>query len=249
MSHSRKAAFLGDSDFPNAVKSDKQGRQLKLYHEFYERYSSLDLSNRTDRPMAIAGLEKRLISALCSPGGYGIMHLNFPRDLLWQRQDQNRSLERVTFDHSSRVPSWSWMAFHGEIRYMNVPLGDVIWEERIISPFQLSDLATDTGYDTQHPHEFNAPISVLTREREPDTTIDRPRLLIQDDMTFSLQEPIKCIVVARGKRNLQLYAILVHLVKEEDGVQIFERSGVAYLTKNDIAVETSAEHPCIGRIQ
>jgi hypothetical protein len=96
--------------------------KIQLYQDLYERYSNLALSVKTDRPIAIKGLETRLIRTFETVGGYGIFDLYLHRGLLWQRSGD--TLDRIT-SRGERVPSWSWMAYEGGIRYMDVPLGGV----------------------------------------------------------------------------------------------------------------------------
>ena len=79
-----------------------------LYRDLYESYSKLELSYSTDRPVAIRGLEKRLLRALDTKGGYGVFDIYLRRGLLWQRDQA--SLERIDFSGKKEqelVPSWS----------------------------------------------------------------------------------------------------------------------------------------------
>ena len=66
------AAFLGDPNFPTYTEEKVKGAQIYLFMRLYEQYSRLSFAHPTDRPVAIAGLEKRLTSAFHDRGGAGI---------------------------------------------------------------------------------------------------------------------------------------------------------------------------------
>lgn len=227
---SRKAAFLGDSNFPHSVEAFKHGRQIQHYQGLYERYSSLGLSYPGDRPVAIAGLEQRLLAALKSTGGYGVFQSNFYRGLLWHRQHGCQTLKRIECGKLPyQVPSWSWMAFDGEIRYMNAPLGGVTWNPEVICPFELPNLESPTPFKVQHPIEFKAPVLSLKGER--------PKLLLQDEPSRKLDEPLKCVIIGNDKlddsKSRQHYAIILSSIHDGSD-RLYERVGVAYLTEGEL---------------
>src|SRR5438477_11418672 len=116
MHNSRKASFLGDSDFPRSVDSFVKGMKIDLYQDLYERFSNLQLSFPEDRPVAIKGLETRLIRTFGTTGGFGIFDIYLHRCLLWQRSGD--TLRRIPSFRGGQVPSWSWMAYTGGIRYL-----------------------------------------------------------------------------------------------------------------------------------
>lgn len=240
----RKAAFLGDSNFPHSVEAFKHGRQIQHYQGLYERYSSLGLSNQEDRPVAIAGLEQRLMTALKSTGGYGIFQSNFHRDLLWHRQHGRPTLERIKFGKSVQVPSWSWMAFGGEIRYMNAPLGGVEWNRKVISPFKVPNEG-NSSFGAQHPIEFQAPVRRLKGER--------PKLLLQDEPCRELDSPLKCVVIGSNKdgsaKSRQHYAIILSSIRKNGSHQFYERVGVAYLTEEELSNVENEQETEVGTIR
>ncbi|OHE92908.1 hypothetical protein CORC01_11775 [Colletotrichum orchidophilum] len=234
----RKAAFLADSNFPHSVESFKQGRQLQHYHDLYERYSSLGLTYETDKPRAIAGLEKRLMTALKSIGGYGVFESNFHRDLLWQRRNTGTSLRRIAFPPGERVPSWSWMAFDGEIRYMNVPFGDIDRATDITSPFErLSDDNMAGAPYLSGEAYFRARAHTLIDEN--------PARLILDDPERIWPQPLMCVVIGTSKQHkndlLRHYALIIAPIENSKEDKVFERVGVAYLSKEEVSIEEEAE--------
>ncbi|KAH8647683.1 hypothetical protein BX600DRAFT_518111 [Xylariales sp. PMI_506] len=133
------AAFLGDSNFPTVLMNSSRGGQIKLYQDLYMQYSRLAFSRISDRPIAIAGLEKRLLQSLHIGGAFGVFddrqsYLN--RSLLWHRGSDFDSLRPIQFPADLRagplppVPSWSWMAYEGGIDYLEPPFLEVEWEKQ-----------------------------------------------------------------------------------------------------------------------
>lgn len=64
------------------------------------------------------------------------------RSLLWHRAPEVGGLEEIDFKaKKSAPPSWSWMAYKGGIDYLELPFGQVEWEENeIVSPWSSSAL-------------------------------------------------------------------------------------------------------------
>jgi hypothetical protein len=217
---------------------------LRLYQNLYERYSTLGLSYPTDRQRAIAGLEKRLMKALKSSGGYGIFQSKdekknyFHRGLLWQRSGAR--IERIKFKSEDQVPSWSWMAFNGGIRYMNVPLGDIEKAKDTVSPFErLETGMLHTDISSGSTAELQAPVRTLATET--------PEWLILDEPERILAKPLKCVIIGRrikqavdGQRTH--YAMVISFLSVEEGVEIYERAGVAYLGTAEILPEQDKKY-------
>ncbi|KAI1739748.1 hypothetical protein F4680DRAFT_448744 [Xylaria scruposa] len=65
--------FLGDHDFPNLGLQYFKDERIQLIQYLYMRYSELNLTNDTDRPAAISGLQKRLGRTFKSGADYGII--------------------------------------------------------------------------------------------------------------------------------------------------------------------------------
>lgn len=79
---SNKAAFLSDPVSPKVATNSTKGSQIRLYESLYRQYSTLQFTKAYDRPIAIAGLEQRLIRAFGKPGGFGVFNRYFRRSLL-----------------------------------------------------------------------------------------------------------------------------------------------------------------------
>lgn len=147
-------SFLGDPAFPKTAVESSRGGRITLYQDLYARYSRLQLRDPRDRPIAIAGLEKRLIQSLHLRGGFGILddarHGLLRRSLLWRRGSDEIYLQKIDFNKHGVVastepapPTWSWMAYMGAIEYLNLPFDQIEWEEKdLISPWSNSPIDT-----------------------------------------------------------------------------------------------------------
>ncbi|RSL92037.1 hypothetical protein CEP52_014033 [Fusarium oligoseptatum] len=131
--NNRKASFLGDANFPHSAEQYVKGLKIEFFQDLYVRYSKLALSFASDRPIAIRGLENRLLSTFKTTGGYGLIDRYLHRSLLWKCG--GKTLKRIASTRGEAVPSWSWMAYDGAIDYVSAPGGKVSWFSNIKSPF------------------------------------------------------------------------------------------------------------------
>lgn len=242
--HSRKASFLGDPNFPRSVDQFAKGLRIEIFQDLYERYSRLALSYPSDRPIAIRGLESRLINTFGTSGGIGIFEIYLHRSLLWQRAGD--TLKSITSFRDAPVSSWSWMAYDGPIRYLNVPFGDVAWSENITSPFskdgsrnaEVSGNLRDNKVIATSPLELEAPVwNILYAESGQ---------RIMDDPGRAFGQPIQCVVFGKSKvppmnESQKHWVLLVHPKKVADDVTVYERVGVGVLKKRDIAFNKPEE--------
>jgi hypothetical protein len=98
---------------------------VKFIHFLFEDYSNRDLTEPRDRLVAASGLEARIAGALNCRSKYGIFETHLHRNLLWQASD--KKMARIAYEKNQGVPSWSWMAFSGGIRFMEIEMGSVSW--------------------------------------------------------------------------------------------------------------------------
>ncbi|KAH8901702.1 HET-domain-containing protein, partial [Thozetella sp. PMI_491] len=195
-----KASFLGDSDFPNSALKYFKGGRIMFFQSIYERYSSLGFTRHEDRPIAIAGLEKRLARTFETRGGYGVFDNYLQRGLLWQRASDS-SLSRIQYPGDRHVPSWSWMAFRGPIKYMEIPFDGAAWSQDLESPF----VSGTEGWDGRHwgadqstrPTDLMAHARKLTMER-----VEMLKRLIFDDPQQYEADTLRCIVVGTEKKEI-----------------------------------------------
>lgn len=203
-----------------------------LYQDLYERYSKLALSFNTDRPVAIRGLENRLMRALGSQGGFGVLDIYLRRGLLWQRD--KATLERIDFSDSTEqepVPSWSWMAYAGAIRYMDVPLGGAEWtqwKQDIVSPWK----------EARNDNNALLELEVLVRDLKD---IKPGALIFLDEPSRTFDHPFKCVIVGSSKASNQskgqVYYLLIVTPLSQREEYIYERAGVACLHKHQIVLD------------
>lgn len=127
---------LGSSQFPlSATVSLSEDRGVPssptIYEDCFTAYSKLSLSFSTDRPLAISALERRLSNFYVHEFAYGISEVHLCRSLLWHRPSRKHWMQRIADPRlglgAHGVPSWSWMAYRGEISYRLVPPGHVNW--------------------------------------------------------------------------------------------------------------------------
>jgi hypothetical protein len=97
---------------------------MDLLRFLLEDYSKRGLTKKTDKCVAISGLETRIAGALQCQSKYGVFERYLHRNILWQASDCK--MERIEYENQN-VPSWSWMAYNGGIRFMNIRFGAVDW--------------------------------------------------------------------------------------------------------------------------
>ena len=100
------------------------------FEDVFIRYSKLALTHIGDRPVAISGLTKRLERFYNSKITYGIVHRYLHKSLLWQRSGE-RGMNGIYHIDTMVIPSWSWLAVQGEIRYNISHLRGVSWNRDI----------------------------------------------------------------------------------------------------------------------
>lgn len=235
---SRKASFLGDSNFPQSVDPYVKGMKIELYQDLYERYSKLALSFPADRPIAIKGLETRLIKTFGTTGSYGVFELYLHRCLLWQRAEA--TLKHIDSFHSTMVPSWSWMAYEGAIRYVDVPYGRVSWRKDIVSPFarvkELDETAelVPEGSKAIMDLEIEAPAWDFVRLEEQEIVWDEP--------DRNISRPPKCVIIGESKHpspvdNRMCWVLIIALLHSVSGFEVWERVGVGHFRRQYIGMD------------
>jgi hypothetical protein len=123
LSPGRKKDFVSDPHFPDRLLQRGSLNAWEFIRDLLEDYTKRDLTEKRDRRFAISGLEERIASVLGCDSKYGIFQQYIHRNLLWQSFDNK--LERIAYDY--HVPSWSWMAYSGGIRFMEILWNEVDW--------------------------------------------------------------------------------------------------------------------------
>ncbi|KAH8895808.1 hypothetical protein GQ53DRAFT_792351 [Thozetella sp. PMI_491] len=233
------AAFLGDPNFPQIVIDARQWEKILRYQDFYRKYSRLGLTNLYDRPLAIDGLQQRLLRAMKAKGGFGVFDEGvnkglLRRSLLWHRGSDITSLSRIKFPSDcaiSAVPSWSWMSYAGGIDYLSLEFGGIAWED-VVSPwFRNMD-----GRPRTERREANITLTAVACDFDSAGAMTDEGWLIFDCPGGSMQLETKCVVL--GKQNgpahiedQRHYMLLVAptMTLDCDGNKIYERVGAGYL--------------------
>ncbi|KAK6065957.1 serine/threonine protein kinase-44 [Seiridium cupressi] len=232
-----RGSILGDANFPYAFLTFDKGKRIKLYQDLYERYTRLALTHSTDRPVAIKGMEARLLHALETRGGFGVFEVHLHRGLLWKREGPR--LARIDYSKGSTraareiIPSWSWMAYDGAIRYMDIPPGAEwkAWYANVTSPWERVH-----DYNGRQPSELR----VLARNIVDFAAGDRVFL---DEPHSAAGHDFKCVVVGSRRapnpmRAEEYYSLIVTLLDGEEDV--CQRAGVAFLDRRHIDWDTPA---------
>lgn len=228
------------------------GGKIRLFQDLYSKYSRLELSHDTDRPVAIAGIEKHLIFSFNVRGGFGVLDDGrrglLWRSLLWQRARDTRSgLKRIEFQSLKGAaaaiippPSWSWMAYTGAIDYLDLPFNEIDWEEHDIC----SRWSRGAGVSWTYSGDYlTCPLELTVHGRSSDfqaaRTSDNASIVFDDpDRTDELEPSIKCVVLgmlkgqAKESRETRIhYVLLVTPTPSRDGGSslIYTRVGVGYL--------------------
>lgn len=239
---SNMAAFLGDPNFPakTAGTRSSRGEKIRLYQDLYMQYSRLAFSRIEDRPIAIAGLEKRLIREFGTNGGFGVFDDGkglLQRGLLWRRGEKN--LERIDFpsDWFMPVPSWSWMAYKGGIDYVDPPFGEIEWEhQEIRSPWSARE--SKTLHSTASV-PLKQTLTVVARDFALGKPEDKSSAIFYDIAGQTDGQNTKCVVVGRHKSGVlasdKLHYVLLIRTKRSKTHE-YERVGVGYMPGRMIAL-------------
>ncbi|KAF4785891.1 hypothetical protein HER10_EVM0011151 [Colletotrichum scovillei] len=230
----RQAALLGDSDFPKSALEYFKGGRIVTFQTLYQMYSRLAFTVPSDRSIGIKGLEERLVKDFATKGGFGIFDEYLQRSLLWQKAP-DASLDRISYPPDRRVPSWSWMAYQGQIAYLEAPFEHINWTKDIITPFN-----TDSGKKTHWEVSEGSEIPLL-RGVASRISLDDIELLKRvrfDESRPHTIDHLRCIVVGREKtegltREPEHYVLVIARLSKEQGGR-YERVGVGRLLAEHI---------------
>ena len=225
------------------------GSKIRLYQFLYRLYSRLSFKHIEDRPIAIAGLENRLIRDFSARGGYGVFddgpYLELSHtSLLWRRGADQKMLVKIRFqnDPAMLVPSWSWMAYEGGIDYLDLPLSRVQWVEDELG-LSWGQEASSVWYMTDYSHDNH--LRAVARDFKDLNHIlqgiEERQQIIFDDPGGAEGRPLKCVILGRVEgelppREVTCY-VLVVAPKDYAENEIYERVGVGFLSSENITLE------------
>ncbi|KAF2714315.1 hypothetical protein K504DRAFT_528668 [Pleomassaria siparia CBS 279.74] len=253
--HNNMADFLGDPRFPEkAMRTKSRALKIEYFQNLYMFYTHLQFTEYEDRPFAVAGLEKRLLRAFNTKGGYGIFDDGdssdgglFHRSLLWRRKDEKVGLTPIDFPPKKdiRVPSWSWMAYQGGIEYTDPPYHSAEWEKDEIQPPWTRRGITHTD---SMPRDGEIALTAVVRdfkvagrrENEVNFSYDTERT------TGSDGQRAQCVIVARSTivrsdRERVYYVLLVAPTQmiSARGEKVYKRVGAGTMLGRFITLEGS----------
>jgi hypothetical protein len=235
------------------VANSSKGAKIILFESLYKQYSRLKFSKIYDRPIAIAGLEQRLVRAFKTNGGYGIFEGNFfGRSLLWERDVsvEKDGMRKIVFPlkQQYRVPTWSWMAYEGAITFMDLLFDGVQWEQHDgegegiqwhwTAPRNIDASSSSSVWHTANSDEQ---IDFVTRARD---FVDSALVNNYTKIVYDLGTPpgkdraVKCVIIGRQKSNgttdlsakLEHYILIVASIQNNsEGENVYERVGVGSL--------------------
>ncbi|KAI1743121.1 hypothetical protein F4680DRAFT_471994 [Xylaria scruposa] len=227
-----QSQFLGDPDFPRLALAYFKNERIRLVQHLYTLYCALRFTKASDRSVAISGLLRRLSRAFQTRVDYGLFWKYFERLILW-RARPGGSLLQIEYANDNFVPSWSWMAYSGEIEYPEVPFGKVKWTGDLCNPFP-----TESQDGTCEP-------ILVAKARK--LTIGDPDLRNRVTLDRNLWPEFergqwRCVVVGMEKiedPNIPVphYALLIHPSLTEQSYDVYERIGVGILTPGHFSIE------------
>ncbi|KAH7316960.1 heterokaryon incompatibility protein-domain-containing protein, partial [Stachybotrys elegans] len=218
-----KSSLLCDPLFPDSVMERSGSNRIRLLEALVERYTKLDLTFSSDRPFAIAGLMQRMAVAMGTEEKYSAFERFLARSLLWRRGRHayqglvRTSRPSATGDDQNRTPSWLRKAYEGEIKYREVPFGQIAWSDGLFFP--LAD----------------GPLVVLAR------VFLRSRSKLVFDQQDRLHDPqLRCVIIGEStKRVGQLYVMAIAPLPLRTLRGTHERVGVGCIPKDCVGDQAS----------
>jgi hypothetical protein len=169
----------------------------------------MGLTYAQDRPAAIRGLEIRLVQTMGGPGGFGIFRNHLHRYLLWMRA--KGGLRRIMhFPPATRPPpSWSWMAYCGEIKYVDAPGAGIHWNQGLVWP-ELEPVSVENHVSSW----LQAPVQEVVELENLGANSEREYWISMDGPEATIPTKARCVVVGTSTTETPYcYILLVEIVK------------------------------------
>ncbi|KAH8748007.1 hypothetical protein F5882DRAFT_311646, partial [Hyaloscypha sp. PMI_1271] len=221
--------FSLDPIFPTRLLEAGYARIVDFINTLYEDYSKRGLTNSTDRAMAISGLQTRLARTLGCQESYGVFDSFLCRNLLWQRGGE-KMMERI--EHKDlKVPSWSWTAYLGGIKFVGVPFhDDVLWHK---------DLKLDVKHKASLQGSLGKLRNYAIEQKGSQHVILDSRGAERGWLQFDIEDhtdidPLRYLVVGRiGEKSENQYYVLV--VRQTRRKREYKRVGVGLVHASHIS--------------
>jgi hypothetical protein len=234
-STSSKAAFLGDSNCPKSgLTYYKDGRQV-LFQELYSKYSYLGFTKDSDRAVGLLGMERRLARTFDTDAAYGVFKIYLHRSLLWQAEFPEK-LKPISYPIDRQVPSWSWMAYAGHIKYVDAPFNGVEWSEKAgLDFFRSSSVRQSSPIRNVNPQPRLSAVALPLKLT--DCNEWRGRLFF-DSVTAIDGDALRCVLLGHEKQGPDeqrtQYVLLIKRSSEES-LDAYQRVGIGRLLPSHIA--------------
>ncbi|ORY56592.1 heterokaryon incompatibility protein-domain-containing protein, partial [Pseudomassariella vexata] len=229
--------FKLDPQFPDRLRSSSFDAILKLLQSLIEDYTQCDISVPTDRAVAISGLMLRIGKSLPCSVHHGIIEWYRHRTLLWQRSPGPKTGKtgRIKYT-SSKVPSWSWMAFEWPVEFVHDKYGDL----DLINGLELSTQNPTAAVEYLMATVWEFADSGMTIEEKSDgvrhelvDTIGSKKGWINIGEEDSLPT-VQCVVVVAKRKRVHVdgylyFVLFVRPFLNQDG---YERLGIGMLRKD-----------------
>lgn len=224
----------GDADFPRSALGDLNISPVAIFKDLFQTFSRLNFTFQSNRPYAIRGLESRLHRELQCEGIFGIVAGKseyIGQSLLWRRAAAS-AVPRANFrKRAGRPPSWSWLAYAGEIGYLDIRQGEVEWDAQISI---VDSSRSGTHGKTYLDCRLSAPAWKFREENILEACYDYPDSTIHDDL--------KCVIVGRGlEANGTPSTYYLLLVAKIGAGHPWVRLGVAIAKGKGLVLEDSRE--------
>ncbi|CAN9327746.1 unnamed protein product [Alternaria alternata] len=251
-----RVAFLGDAHFPDkATQVDTtRGSQIDLWESLFKDYSGLEISTATDRSIAIEGLITRLSLKFKSPNLFGLFYSFWGRCLLWRRPQGAAPMTRVLQKRALNklAPTWSWMAVHERIDFLDPEGNKVDWNADVKLP---NPPKGATSPQLQQPERL--PLRPADSITEGEAFLGRAFDLNSvgapadkgayffDDDTRRADGQVKAVIICTSHDKMQHHVLLVSEAAPTTSPPTCERIGIAILPESCI-VRTSGVQVAIG---
>ncbi|KAL1609182.1 hypothetical protein SLS59_001546 [Nothophoma quercina] len=219
-----KSMFLSDPNFPSSMEKHYKGMRILFFQNVYETYAQLQFTYERDRAVGMAGIETRLARVYKARAKFGILdHSQEPsylrRSLLWQNVDNGAPLELIDYPKDTVVPTWSWMAVMGPIKYVDIAFDTVEWSN------DLQSYSGSASHTQGRPEQYLEALWAISRPFETETE-DIVRF---DRSDHRLDTNMHCVVLGTEKAESsevpeKHYGLLVESDNERN---TYRRIGVA----------------------
>jgi hypothetical protein len=233
---------LGDPAFPASLGYRLNNSTYDFVELLVQLYTKLNLTKNKDRAVAFAGIEQRLTGKLYTEMKYGLAKQFLHRSLLWQRAGDT-PLTRVGDPEDRNIPSWSWMAWDGEIGFVSIYQAAVSWNMAILFPSN-GELRVRIR-KLRGGIERNGKISVSV-DSPDDEDEDSKRGWLRLDGADDELTSVSCVVVGIEKRQWgrdetlnMCYVLLVRSVEDlgEKRGRLYERVGIGFIHRRQICFD------------